>query len=309
MQGFTLIEMSIVLVVIGLIVGGVLVGQDLIGAAYVRAQISQIEKYNTAVNTFYGKYQALPGDMNASVAAANGFAPRGQYAGEGDGNGIIEGVSANAANSNSGLNELIGETTMFWSDLTYANGLNINLIEGSFDTATINTIFTWAVPPAPYFPTAKIGRGNYIYVWSGGPAQAYSGSDGKNYFGLSVTTNLIGPQWMYGSPGLTVQEAYRIDQKIDDGFPQSGRVTAVYMEISAIWAAGMSAGYAMGAFTPGQWTPTTAATVGSATTCYDNSTSADGQIAANGNVQHYSLEMNHGNTINCALSFQMQGGD
>ena len=42
-RGFTLIEMSIVLVIIGLVVGGVLVGQDLIRAAYERAQISQIE--------------------------------------------------------------------------------------------------------------------------------------------------------------------------------------------------------------------------------------------------------------------------
>src|ERR1700728_1709743 len=78
-EGFTLIEMSIVLVVIGLIIGGVLVGQDLIRAAYVRAQIAQIEKFNTAVNTFYGKYQALPGDMNASTAQTYGFAARGQY--------------------------------------------------------------------------------------------------------------------------------------------------------------------------------------------------------------------------------------
>src|ERR1700691_6571160 len=71
--GFTLIEMSIVLVVIGFVVGGVLVGQDLIRAAYIRAQITQIEKFNTAVNTFYGKYQALPGDMNISTATAFQF--------------------------------------------------------------------------------------------------------------------------------------------------------------------------------------------------------------------------------------------
>src|SRR5580692_12405602 len=76
---FTLIEMSIVLVIIGLIVGGVLVGQDLIRAAGVRAQISQIEKYNTAVNTFYGKYGYLPGDIPAEPAAQFGFAPRGTY--------------------------------------------------------------------------------------------------------------------------------------------------------------------------------------------------------------------------------------
>jgi prepilin-type N-terminal cleavage/methylation domain-containing protein len=42
--GFTLIEISIVLVIIGLIVGGVLVGHDLIRAAGVRATISQVEK-------------------------------------------------------------------------------------------------------------------------------------------------------------------------------------------------------------------------------------------------------------------------
>src|ERR1700746_416796 len=85
--GFTLIELSIVLVIIGLIVGGVLVGQDLIRAAEVRATISQIEKYNTAVNTFRGKYNALPGDLNAAAATAFGFSGRGIPPGAGDGNG------------------------------------------------------------------------------------------------------------------------------------------------------------------------------------------------------------------------------
>ena len=62
--GFTLIEMSIVLVIIGLIIGGVLVGRDLISAATVRAEISQIEKYKTVTRTFeekYGYAQAQPG--------------------------------------------------------------------------------------------------------------------------------------------------------------------------------------------------------------------------------------------------------
>ena len=38
--GFTLIEISIVLVIIGLIVGGVLVGQTLIGSAQLRRQMT-----------------------------------------------------------------------------------------------------------------------------------------------------------------------------------------------------------------------------------------------------------------------------
>ena len=79
--GFTLIEMSIVLVIIGLIVGGVLVGQDLIRAAAVRAQVSQMEKYNSAVNTFREKTGYLPGDIPDPTASEFGFQARGPWAG------------------------------------------------------------------------------------------------------------------------------------------------------------------------------------------------------------------------------------
>jgi prepilin-type N-terminal cleavage/methylation domain-containing protein len=51
-SGFTPIEMSIVLVIIGLITGGILAGQDLIKAAGIRATISQLENFNTATYTF-----------------------------------------------------------------------------------------------------------------------------------------------------------------------------------------------------------------------------------------------------------------
>src|ERR1700753_1576823 len=94
-QGFTLIELSIVLVIIGLIVGGILVGQDLIKAAEVRAQISQIEKFNTAVNTFRGKFGALPGDLPPAVANQYGFVVGASCVGgwgQRDGNGLIDGA-------------------------------------------------------------------------------------------------------------------------------------------------------------------------------------------------------------------------
>lgn len=141
-SGFTLIELSIVLVIIGLLVGGVLVGQDLIRAAEIRATITQIEKFNTAKNTFLGKYGALPGDMNNGVALTFGFASRPGIAGQGDGNELIDGVGGLGSVEQCG-----GETGMFWSDMTYANGMNLNLIEGAFGSGVSPLITPTSGPP------------------------------------------------------------------------------------------------------------------------------------------------------------------
>lgn len=197
-SGFTLIEMSIVLVIIGLIVGGVLVGQDLIRAAAVRSQISQIEKYQTAVNTFRGKYGAMPGDMSDATARQYGFQavfPTGQFRGganplAGNGNGMLIGsgqCSPNPGHSGSIL-QAAGETVVFWEDLSTAGGMNLNLIDGTFSTADIcdptigNTIQTNASFRG-WLPDAKIGRGNFIYVYN---------SSGTNYYGLSVPLSIDG---------------------------------------------------------------------------------------------------------------------
>jgi prepilin-type N-terminal cleavage/methylation domain-containing protein len=282
-SGFTLIELSIVLVIIGLIVGGVLVGQDLIRAAYIRAQISQIEKFNTAVNTFYGKYQALPGDMNATTALSNGFTARGTLPGQGDGNGVIEG-SYGAATAD-GYCELMGETAQFWVDLTSANGQNLNLIEGGFNLGNVTTSCACYVGMfdnstgaihniSNYFPAAKLGQGNYVYVWS---------QSGFNYYGVSVLTDMVGggQGGIDSVTGMSVATAYNIDRKIDDGLAQTGRVQAIY----TTGAAGSGHSYSLYAANAG---------TDNAGTCFNNSTGK------------YSTNFNGGAATNCALSFRFQ---
>ena len=284
MQGFTLIELSIVLVVIGLLVGGVLAGRDMIKASEVRATITQIEKYNQAVNTFRGKYGALPGDLNAATATQFGFAPRGSYAGEGDGNGIIEGVDSNAAGQNSGIYEDMGETIMFWQDLTAANGLNVNLIDGSFTTASPTATLAYCIGAgctsiSSALPAAKLGNGNYIYVWS---------QNSVNYFGLSAVTSINNAGYMSSQANLTVMQAYSIDSKIDDGFPQTGNVTAQHLAGGVQWAP----------YPPGGLRPYQTGS-GSSSTCYDDNGSSS-------NPMQYSLEISSGTNPNCALSFRFQ---
>jgi prepilin-type N-terminal cleavage/methylation domain-containing protein len=282
-QGFTLIELSIVLVVIGLIVGGVLVGQNLIAAAGLRATISQIEKYNTAVNTFRTKYNnQLPGDIDATDAAQFGFAGRGQFAGEGDGNGVIEGVPFNSAGSNSGFRDSVGEIPMFWVDLSTASLIGDSFTIASSTLEPGSNITTTTSPAVgAYFPAAKLGGGNYINIWS---------KNGVNYYGLSMITGLAVDGVVASDSGLSVMQASSIDAKIDDGLPQSGHVTAQYLDTFSIqWAAsGVTAGANPGSAAPA-----------SLSSCYDNQNNAS-------NPMTYSLSQNGGANLNCALSFQFQ---
>ena len=61
-QGFTLVELAIVLVVIGLILGMAFKGKDLIDGAKVKNLAAQYNKVVAGANTFYEKYGFYPGD-------------------------------------------------------------------------------------------------------------------------------------------------------------------------------------------------------------------------------------------------------
>jgi len=61
-NGFTLIELSIALVIIGLIIGGILAGKELIRTAELRNTLSKEQSFEQAIATFKLKYNCLPGD-------------------------------------------------------------------------------------------------------------------------------------------------------------------------------------------------------------------------------------------------------
>ena len=62
-NGFSLLELSIVLSIIGLIAGGVTVGANIIHAAQLRAVITDINSYTSAMLAFKDKFDGLPGDL------------------------------------------------------------------------------------------------------------------------------------------------------------------------------------------------------------------------------------------------------
>ena len=215
-RGFTLLEMSIVLVIIGLLVGGILVGQELIKSAELRGLTSQVQKYNTSVNAFRVKYNSFPGDMTSYNSSAFGFFTETTNAntpGHQDGNGLIEGGSSN------GLNP-VGETLSFWVHLSQAN-----LVDGSFGTSTNAAIApasglatNTVQPPSQSLPNTKTSPANSFIVYY---------ASGFNYFQtMPVATITTAPAYTVNTVGLSPVQAWNIDVKIDDGLPNSGIVQA-----------------------------------------------------------------------------------
>jgi len=212
-SGFTLIEISVVLVIIGLLVGGILVGVDLIKAAEVRATISQVQKYGSAVNAFRLKFNAVPGDMRSTDAAAFGLFALAGGTGQGDGNGLIEGGASGSATPE-------GETLAFWRHLSDAN-----LVDGSFGL-TGNSLIVNATGLVTAnvtnvlqsLPATKLTPTQYFIVYA---------NNSTNYFQiLPVAQVQTTPGYTFGATGISPIVAYNIDNKLDDGMPNTGIVQA-----------------------------------------------------------------------------------
>ena len=83
-NGFTLVEIAIVLVIIGLILGGILKGQELIDSARVRSLSNKISDVRAVWYSFQDRYNSPPGDFSRAAAQI------GNSTSNGDGNGRVD---------------------------------------------------------------------------------------------------------------------------------------------------------------------------------------------------------------------------
>lgn len=67
-NGYTLVEIAIVIVIIGLLIGGIIKGENLIQSAKVSSAITLAQDISVAVGTFKQRYHMLPGDMLIDAA-------------------------------------------------------------------------------------------------------------------------------------------------------------------------------------------------------------------------------------------------
>ena len=90
-QGFTLVEIAIVLVIIGLLLGGILKGQEMITQAKIKNVIADFSGVSAAYHGYQDRYRAIPGD-DPNAASRWTTAPA---AISGSGNGVVAGTYNN----------------------------------------------------------------------------------------------------------------------------------------------------------------------------------------------------------------------
>jgi prepilin-type N-terminal cleavage/methylation domain-containing protein len=123
-KGFTLVELSIVLVIIGLIVGGVVGGQALIKSARSQTLVRELTTIQTGWNTFGLQYDAIPGDITEATDYW------GNSTSNGDGNNTINATEAILVWQHLSLSRIIPETYS-GNSLTTNWTLNENIPESA----------------------------------------------------------------------------------------------------------------------------------------------------------------------------------
>ncbi len=219
-KGFSLVELSIVLVILGLLTGGILAGQSLIRAAELRAISSEYQLIRTSYFTFRDKYFAYPGDMTNAydfwgVAAGctdvnvntdvNGC--------NGDGDGNIGGVAD------------VAERFRYWQHLALAG-----LIEGSY-TGMAGSGGASHHIGGENAKRSKIANTAYGIITLaledyGNTPNIYTGTGASVDFRHMVLGTESSDAMPFGT-FLKPEEAWNIDTKMDDGIPTKGIVKAM----------------------------------------------------------------------------------
>ena len=205
--GFTLVELAIVMIIIGLLIGGVLKGQELINNARVTSTAGQVSGFQAALTSFRDMYAGYPGDIlnpgnripNCTDACAVA----------GDANNRIDGVDIDAA-----IATVNNENSAAWQQLAAADlisGVQGNLAAGAATAIGVST------------PAANIGGGWHIGYHNGVGDLGDGTPRAGHYLRLD---NSVAAAPVAATTSLTPNQAFRIDERLDDGVADTGTVVA-----------------------------------------------------------------------------------
>jgi prepilin-type N-terminal cleavage/methylation domain-containing protein len=195
-NGFTLVELSIVLVIIGLLIGGILAAQSMISTAKNQKVVRQISQFDIAIANFNSKFGGLPGDSSKLGCT--------DYGDNTCDNGLIEDHTGDAGYHS-------GESGKFWYDLSVTSGIK-NSSGGDYTNCSAGC----DVEVGVNIPKIEFKEVDLVVCGSCGMGV------NKNFY--SVADHSDGLSSPFASSGsMTPNQALAIDIKLDDGQP-AGRV-------------------------------------------------------------------------------------
>jgi prepilin-type N-terminal cleavage/methylation domain-containing protein len=222
-QGFTLIEVAIVTVILGLLIGGTMAGVALLRSSELTAILKEQRQYKSAMEMFRQQYGALPGDMGD---AANVWGQSSDCAVPATGTETCNG------DSNGLITQGIGEWTRAWQHLALAEYLSADF------TGIYNVSLTESNP------TSKYKNGLWLIIYEKPGFWDLSFLNG-NLFDVPYTNALtiIAENAALNYAIITAHDARALDAKVDDGTPARGKVLSNPNCTTAASAADLTATY------------------------------------------------------------------
>lgn len=222
-RGFSLVELSIVLVILGLLTGGILAGQSLIRASELRSLTTESQRFLTATQTFRDKYFAIPGDMTNATKF---------WGIQGDATACKTTPSTTAltcdGNGDGNLSTTDGGTTYYEIFRYWQQLANAGLLEGSYTGVTGSGAVIHDVPGSNV-PRSRMNNMAWGVTYSGptytGSTAGFALDFGNFYYAGAPMTNgtVIGKS-------LKPEELWNIDTKLDDGKPANGKIISYWWD-------------------------------------------------------------------------------
>jgi prepilin-type N-terminal cleavage/methylation domain-containing protein len=226
-RAFSLIELTVVLVIVALVVGGITVGQSTMRNSQVVGLLADISRVQSAINTFKIQYSSLPGDMFdattqwgalSTVAATcrTTTITGGTNTCDGNGDGQITTFDSGTTYS---------EYWHFWQHLS-----NASIWEGFYTGVAGSGNIQHAVPDENV-PEGRVSNSGYTVHWLGMQSSSSNYYDGS--YGNVMTIGAEETTGVTDGATLEPQEAWRLDKKVDDSKPAYGSVRAPIAAINS----------------------------------------------------------------------------